>query len=331
MKKYIFVTLWLSAVIMILIFSGNVTEITYKTLNQTIKEVFPVLFPYSAIASLMVSMGGGDVIGKMLPINHLFLMPSSASAPIVCGALCGFPLGAKTACDMYEYGSFSKKTAEKVISISNNTGPAFVISIIGAKYFDSMEVGIVIYLSQFISTIIASLIVNGKVCEDHDYVSAKKVSFACAFSEVIKSAMISCLYVCGFISVFSSLLYASSFLPKGLYGALSAILEFTNGAKYGSHIHGMTGLFIAAFSVGWSGLSVIAQTMTYTYPLNLSIKPLIKIKVISGLICGIICSVYFTPMRIHLICAVILLIIMLYIIRSKDTIMHKIRENSICS
>ena len=330
MKKYLFVTLWIISVILILVFSQNVTEITYKTLTQTFTDVFPVLFPFSVIASLMVSMGGGETIGSILPISKIFLMPVSASAPIICGALCGFPLGAKTACDMYEYGSFSKKCAEKVISVSNNTGPVFIISIIGKKYFKSVEVGLVIYFSQFIAALISSLAINGKINEESKYIK-KNVSFCCAFSEAVKSALISCLYICGFISVFSSLLYAAHHLPKGLFGSFSALLEFTSGAKYGGDSGGLIGMFVAAFSVGWSGLSVIMQTITYTYPLGLSIRPLIKIKILSGLICGLICSIYFTPMKIHMICALIVLILLLYMIRCKETIMHKITENSNCS
>lgn len=329
MKKYFFVILWLISVVLILIFSQTVSDITYKTLSETLKEVFPVLFPYSVIASLMVSMGGGEILGKMLPVNKLFLMPSSASAPILCGALCGFPLGAKTACDMYECGYYSKDTAQKIISISNNTGPAFVISIIGMKYFNSAEVGIVMYISQFLSVIIASLAVNGRICENGN-IHPNSINFGCAFSEAIKSAFLSCLYVCGYISVFSSVIYASSNLPQGMYGALCALLEFTNGAKYGGSIGGMTGLFISAFSVGWSGLSVIAQTMSYTYPLGLSVNPLIKIKIIEGLLCGVMCSLYFTQFRVHLISGILLLTASLYIIRNRQINKSKIIENSIC-
>ncbi len=193
-----------------------------------------------------------------------------------------------------------------------------------------MEVGLVIYFSQFIAALISSLAINGKTNEDNIYVT-KKVSFCCAFSEAVKSSLISCLYICGFISIFSSILHAAQYLPKGLSGSLCAILEFTNAAKYGGNAGGLIGMFVAAFSVGWSGLSVIMQTITYTYTLGISIKTLIKIKILSGMICGIICSIYFTPMKIHLICAIVILITLLYIIRCKETIIHKITENSICS
>ncbi len=327
MRKYIPVVLWLICVFAILIFSDTVSDITYTSLETAIKEVFPVLFPYSVIASLMVSAGGGELLGKLIPVNRLFLAPSSASAPIICGAVCGFPLGAKTACDMYENGSFTKKNAEKIISISNNTGPAFVVSIIGAKFFSSVEIGIVIYLSQFVSVIITSLAVNGRIDEDKAC-CINKAPFGKAFSEAVRSSFISCLYVCGFISVFSSILYGASSLPRGIYGALCALLEFTNGARYGGNIGGQAGLFIAAFSVGWSGLSVLAQTMSYTCSLGLSVLPLIRIKLISGLLCGIICALYFSPMRPHLLTALCLLTVFLYIIRSgKGAFKSKIAEN----
>ncbi len=327
MRKYIPVVLWLLSVSAILVFSDTVSDVTYSSLEDAIKEVFPVLFPYSVIASLMVSTGGGELLGKLIPINRLFLAPSSASAPMICGAVCGFPLGAKTACDMYEYGSFSKKNAEKIISISNNTGPAFVVSIIGAKFFSSVEVGIVIYLSQFLSVIITSLAVNGRIDED-TVCCTNKVPLGKAFSDAVRSSFISCLYVCGFISVFSSILYGAARLPKGIYGALCALLEFTNGARYGGNVGGEAGLFIAAFSVGWSGLSVLAQTMSYTCSLGLSILPLVRIKIISGLLCGLICALYFSPIRPHMLTSLCLLTVSLYIIRSgKGAVKSKIREN----
>ena len=325
MKNNILALLWIIALSLLLIFSDPISELTYLTLSDTVKNVFPLLFPYSIAASLMVSTGIAVSIGNLIPLNRLFLMPKSAAAPLICGAICGFPLGAKTACDMYQCGYFSKRQAEIVVSISNNTGPSFIIGIIGMKYFSSIEIGIVIYIAQLLSSIVASLIINQPFDDDITHITPIKMPFGCALSEAIKSSFLSCLYVCAYISIFSTFLCTAIKLPEGLYGAISSFLEITGGARYGAAHGGFIGIFISAFSVGWSGLSVICQTMSYTFPLKLSIKPLIRMKIVQGIICAIICSLYFTSFKLQMITALALLLICLYII--KTSFVSKIAEN----
>lgn len=327
MKKVILLAIWLFTVISLLIFSPSISQITYESLQSCLKNIFPLLFPYSVLASLMVSLGIGELLGKIIPVNKLFLMPRISSAPIICGAVCGFPLGAKVACDMYENGALSKQEAEMIVSISNNTGPVFIINIIGAVYFSSIEVGIVIYISQIASALMISLILYG------NHINAKEYSYSVqplgkALSDSIRTSFISCLYICGYISIFSSLIYAASFIPGGLSKAISSFIEFTAGAKLGAGVGGGVGIFMAAFSVAWSGFSVICQTMSFTYPLGLSIKPLIKFKLMQGLLCAVICTTYFSKARSAMLISLILLTALLYRIRQKEiTLFSKLREN----
>ncbi len=317
MKKYLYTIIWISVTGFIFYRSKFISDITYTTVFHTAKNILPVLFPYSILASLMVSLGINSVLSKIIPVNKLFMLPDIASPAILTGAICGFPLGSKVICEMYEKRICTKEEAEIILSVSSFAGPAFVINVIGEIYFRNIEVGIVIYTSQLIAALLSSFIVNGEVRSD-TIRTHSQMPFGTAVSKAIESSVISCLYICGYITVFSIFVSSVNGIPIELKCIISAILEFSSASKFSSGIPGKSGLFLAAFSVGWSGLSVLFQTMSMTSISKLSLKRYIKVKLLTGILCGLFTVTYYTELRYASALIVLLVLFLAFAFRKNS-------------
>lgn len=90
--------------------------------------LIPTLLPFIILTGFLVHTDGIEKILK--PFSGLFriLLGLSPNGAYVCllGILCGYPMGAKLAADLYQYGKISKREGEYLLTFCNNTSPAFL-------------------------------------------------------------------------------------------------------------------------------------------------------------------------------------------------------------
>ncbi len=291
--KFIIVSALFCAAVILTVFSSRATEYARDALKVCTLSVIPSLFPYMVISQMIISSKAAYYLGKALPISRLVSLPECASAPIILGAVCGFPVGAKTAVDMYKCNALTKTEAEVLISFANNTGPSFIVSVIGASFFKSAPFGWQLYFFQLVSSCISSFIVNRLLLpykSPRKKTKPEKIKYPGFFSAV-KDSTTSVLTVCGFIVFFSVVSgFAVPFITKiSEDGAniFSAILEFTGGARTAALIGGSRGRFLCGLSVGFSGISVFCQTAAFTSPAGLSLKRCVATKAVQGILTGL--------------------------------------------
>ena len=70
-----------------------------RGLKLCVSTVIPSLFPFMVLSELIVSSGAVVPVGKLLsrPFRWLFGIRGEGSVAVLLGALCGFPVGAKSA------------------------------------------------------------------------------------------------------------------------------------------------------------------------------------------------------------------------------------------
>ena len=283
------------------LYSETVAEATVASLRTVACNIIPSLFPYMVISSLIISSGAADILGRMIPISRAIGVPDCGSASIIIGALCGFPLGSISAVEMYEKGYISKQEAEVLLSSSNVTGPSFIIFVIGAMLWKSKSFGIFMYISQLITVFISGIIVNRLIFPfNTSFAKASpnttQAPFLPSISQAVKNASISSLTVCGYITFFSVLINLMknilSSAPYSITLFVSSIMEFSHTAYLTAEMPNVYGAFICGFAVGWSGLSVLCQTASFTSKYDLSLKRYIAVKLMEGTLLGICCSIY---------------------------------------
>lgn len=225
---------------------------------------------------------------------------------MILGALCGFPVGAKTACELYERSNIRRRECERLIAIANNTGPSFVIEVVGAHFWGSRGMGLTIYIAQILSALLIGWISSGKealtTITQHD--QSQNCDMLQCLSQSITHSARSVISVCGFIVFFAVITTLIGQLLSG--GHLSfvvpiaaAVLEFSTGASSAADLGGTPGAFLTGFAVGWSGISVFAQCKVFTVKHGISLRFAAVCKAIQGLMTGLAASVYyalwFTP------------------------------------
>ncbi|MBD5639001.1 sporulation integral membrane protein YlbJ [Clostridium botulinum] len=281
-------------------------------------KVFPSLFPFLILTNIIINYGGVHIYSKLF--GKILCAPlklkKECSFPLIVSALCGYPLGAKYSCDLYENGDINFSTLERLINIASNAGPLFIIGSVGTSMLGNPYAGYVLLLSNYISCIIVGLILpsrNTKMYRDFKKnfkISNKNIGESLKSS--IDGAIKTCIGVAGFVILFSLLLniLKNNFLFKFLLnklciffnidknlieGFLLGLVEMTNGCYLisTSSVDISKKLILISFLLAFSGFSIISQVYSFTYKQGLNIKRYIKIKFIQGLIASTTCVVLY--------------------------------------
>ena len=123
---------YLSFIGILLCFPDITIGYAYQGLTQWATKMVPTLFPFMIISSMMIHTGVDSYLTKVLKpfLKPLFACSSNGLYAIVMGFLCGFPMGAKAACDLRKSKKISKAEAEYLLAFCNNIGPTYFLGII---------------------------------------------------------------------------------------------------------------------------------------------------------------------------------------------------------
>ncbi len=130
LRKNIFYTLFFLLVIMCFLFCAEKTaQFAYIGLKTWFDQMIISLFPFLVLMNLLLRSGLSDLFIRPFYylLRPLFRNTSDSIFVIFFGFLCGFPLGGKSAVDLYKKGRISKENAEYLLSFSNNIGPAYML------------------------------------------------------------------------------------------------------------------------------------------------------------------------------------------------------------
>ncbi len=103
--------------------------------------VFPTLFPFMLVSSIMLAGGGLSVISKLFGrvLGKIFATSKNGAFAVLTGFLCGYPMGAKVTADLLNSGKITKDEGRYLLSFCNNTSPAFIMNFIVWKTLDKKE------------------------------------------------------------------------------------------------------------------------------------------------------------------------------------------------
>lgn len=184
------------------------------------RRVLPVLFPFLLITGLMIRTGSISLINQTLsPILKPFLgISENASFSVVCGFLCGFPVGAKSCSDLTDQGAVSSAEGEYLLSFCNNVSPAFLTGYVAVQSLKQPEMAQICLLLPILAALCCSFLFRRWYLPRKSFVIAREqadprqsLPFSEALDESILSACDSITKIGGYMIVFSVLL---SFMEK---------------------------------------------------------------------------------------------------------------------
>lgn len=282
MKRLAPVTAALCAFISLIVFPEAAASGVKTGLDICIDKILPSLLPFFIASSLLTNLGITAYIGKFLsPLSsRLFHVSGAGGSAFIMGLTGGYPLGAGYIAELYKNRQIERNEAEKLLIFCNNSGPAFIIGACGVGVFKSSAVGIFLYTVHIIAALFGGITFSGKSenTASHHEAVLPDMGFADAFTASVKSSVNALINVCGFILAFSVLV--SMFDAAGAFSVLAGDMAQYSGAELsfcralltgllelGSGMGSMAGLGItpinlalAAFILGWGGISVHFQT-----------------------------------------------------------------------
>jgi sporulation integral membrane protein YlbJ len=310
----------IASVAALVIFPQDTVTAAKNGLTLCANVIIPSLFPFFVLSALIVRLGIARYFGRILEpvMRPLFNVGGACSTAFVLGFIGGYPVGAKTVISLYENGACSKTEAERMLSFSNNSGPAFIFGVVGAGIFSSSRVGLLLYLIHTLASVCVGLIFRyWGLREDKrrssslrpagtPYTQARPqgAKFSEAFVDAVKSSFQTTINICGFViffTVFIKLLFLSGLLPLIASGIgavfapfgfdkawaerlLTGLIELTSGVWSLSGAAGELprSMAMAAFMLGWAGLSVHCQVLSFIGDSGLSVRTYIYGKILQA-------------------------------------------------
>lgn len=272
--------------------------------------IIPSLFPFFVLSSLVVELGLAGYLGRLLEgiMRPLFNVSGACASAFALGFIGGYPVGAKTAISLYEKEMCTQTEAERLLAFCNNSGPAFILGVVGAGVFGSSAMGLLLYLAHAAASVCVGILFrfykagDGKG-ERRSAPQFHAERFTSAFTGSIKNSFLSTLNICAFVVFFTvviRMLFLSGIL-SGLAGALGAALaplgfsqewaerfltgciELSSGVWTLSGSGALAGrLSMAAFMLGWAGVSVHCQVLSFLGDSGLSPKTYVVGKLLHG-------------------------------------------------
>ena len=271
--------------------------------------IIPSLFPFFVLSSLLVELGLAAYLGRALEpvMRPLFRVNGACATAVALGFVGGYPVGARTALSLYEKGLCSKTEAERLLAFCNNSGPAFILGVVGAGVFASSRVGLLLYLVHALASLLVGLLFRfygreeGSARRGGTHVESGR--FTSAFTGSVTRSFQSTLSICAFVVFFSvvitllsrfgilaALAHGLSALcaPFGLTEAwasrlLTGLLEISSGVWSLSGSGTLAGrVSMAAFMLGWAGISVHCQVLSFLSDSGLSVRTYLLGKLLHG-------------------------------------------------
>ena len=267
---------------LLIISAETVKESCYRALQLCGSLIIPSLFPFFVLSAYITKLGLPSTIGRFISpfAGRLYKISPSGASALIMGFVGGYPAGAAYIAELEKDSAISAQEGEKLIAFCNNSGPAFIVGVIGCGIFGSVRIGVRLYLIHILSALLTGIFFRAD--NFSQAVSPHRLDTTNTSSAVVssvKQAVSSILNVCGFVVSFYVLI--SIFDTTGLIMKLCTLLSrvtalpldfsrvlLIGALELGSGAAAMQtftpsplNLALAAAMLGWGGLSVHFQTL----------------------------------------------------------------------
>lgn len=322
-KNFIICFLITLFIILFVINLNSCIESALTGAKLAFNSILPTIFPFSVICNLLICYDGITLYSKLLgplicrPLN----LSKNCSFPLIASFLCGYPLGAKYASDIYNLGYIEKNEYERLLNIASNAGPIFILGAISIAMLNNIKYGYILLIANYLSSFIIGFLIKSKSSKFIPNNNPKIIvntynSFGTNLKNSLESAINTTLNIFAFIILFSvviniiksiyfikdAFLLLENFfnISNGLiYNIFLGSIEFTNGCKLISlsDIPINLKLSTISFILCFSSLSVIAQVSSIISKDKPNYIKYIKLKFLQGLL-GFIITYFFSTLLI---------------------------------
>lgn len=276
-------------IMLLAIFPETTAKSVALSLDMCLKSVIPSLFPFLIASNIIMEIKPGKNTFFLFLAKFFNISPGSVWAYIT-GIVCGYPIGGKIVLELFEKGELDESEKDRLLVFANNSGPGFIIGMVGGSLFKSTKAGVVIYLSHILASLTFGFITSFFARSKRE-VHTKNTyhhSFSQLLSESIKKGLESSINITGVICFFSAIISLLDLIPfissLPFKGLLYGLLEMTNGIRIitASLFSLKLKVAFSSFLLTFSGFSVFMQLKTFSD----------KIKPAPYFLCKMLCGIF---------------------------------------
>lgn len=293
---------YMTVFVIILFFKNSDIAAKWVTngLHVCTARLIPSIFPFTVISAVALEIGIGRLIPRTVKklLGKIFGISGDGVTVIILGWLCGFPIGAKCAGNLYGNGNTDEEEYNRIICISSTPSPAFLIGAVGVGMLGSASAGVCLYAISVFSSVTVGVLQNRKKDGTHramrDAPTLEHIQFSKIFTRAVSESAAAMLNICAFVVFFSAFLgvleQSLSFisLSETAKALLFGTFELTSGLTLISSLSSPSSFALCALAVGWSGLSVHFQTLYVCSDKPLKIRKYLSAHTLRAVICLIL-------------------------------------------
>ncbi len=277
MKKILQLTFIIFIIFCILFYQDSIIDSINMSFTICTKGLFPSLIPFMLLSNIIINY-------NIIKNNIIFV--------VFMSMLSGAPSNSKYLKDLLDKNELNENTINKVLTFCHYTNPIFVIYTVGFLYLNNKKLGLIIIISQYISSFILYLKsnINNSTSKNNNITNNNR--FIYILSKSIYSTFNTLILILGIIT---TCLIITSILNNLLninnnYKFIYGILEITQGLKFLSlsNINITIKSILASFMISFGGLCIHAQVFSILDNKKIRYLSYLKSRIIHGIISSII-------------------------------------------
>ena len=269
--------------------------------------VLPTLLPFLILSGILINTPAIHLLVKCTSplFCRLFRVSKYGSFAVLCGFLCGYPMGGKVTSDLLSSDKITLSEAKYLLSFCNNTSPMFIISYVMHQSLQAKNFIFPALCILFISPVLCSFLfrhfypVSYKITlKTNLYSPSKENSSFNLLDDCILKSFETITKIGGYIILFSICIKLFSVLPftHTIFELLLLpFLEITNGvlALSQSLISFQDKFIIILSLISFGGWCSIAQTKCIISNSGIPLLPYIIEKLITAMVTSLLATIFF--------------------------------------
>lgn len=285
MKKIILLILILIGFILN---SNEISNSILLSFNLCIYKLFPSIIPFMLLSNFLIEYNFFNEITILFkPLMNLFNINKYVSFAFFLSLLSGSPAVSIYLNNLYKKGVINESDIQKTLNFCHYTNPLFVINVIGINYLNSKKLGIIILVSEYISSFIIALIFRGHKPTQTNYTNNKTKP---NFFNTLKISILECtdklLLILGIITFFLII----TTLLKINNNPIAALFEITQGVNIINNLNINILIKSILFSsiISFGGFSIHVQVFSIINNKKIRYKPYLICRILQAILSAII-------------------------------------------
>lgn len=233
------------------------------------QTVLPALAPFLILTQLLtVSGAAGLLVKPVYPlVSRLFHVSAAGTYILLCGLLCGYPLGAKLCGDYFRQGKISQKEAQYLLAFCCHPSPMFLLGYVRQQLPVGINSGLLLLsvcLPVPLLSFLAQKLYQPQTDGQRTSSSVRLETAPVCLESILLSSAETMVLIGGcmmMFSIFALWIRQLSILPVRLQALVAGAVEMTTGIHQISTVFPeYTAVAPALAAAAFGGISGIFQT-----------------------------------------------------------------------